>query len=69
MWDPAARLRAVESAAAPSSLCNSLRNLHHGTLTRPVSAAVVTASGNHVLPLTVWVLDVASSVAYRLWSY
>ncbi|KAF0956876.1 vitamin K epoxide reductase family protein [Rhodococcus sp. T7] len=47
----------------------TLRNLHHGTLARPVPAAVVTASGNHVLPLTVWVLGVAGLVAYRFWSY
>ncbi|MEU2004624.1 vitamin K epoxide reductase family protein [Rhodococcus sp. NPDC019627] len=47
----------------------TLRNLHHGTVTRPVPAAVVTASGNHVLPLTVWALSVAGLIAYRFWSY
>ncbi|MFC9767604.1 vitamin K epoxide reductase family protein [Rhodococcus jostii] len=46
----------------------TLRNLHHGVFTRPVSAAVVTARGNHLLPITAWMLGVAGLVAYRFWS-
>ena len=47
----------------------TLRNLHHGVFTRPVSAAAVTARGNHLLPVTAWVVGVAGLVGYRFWSY
>ncbi|MGW4481411.1 vitamin K epoxide reductase family protein [Rhodococcus triatomae] len=37
----------------------TLRNLHHGTFSRPVTADVVAAKGNHLLPLVVWYVAVA----------
>ncbi|UOT08549.1 vitamin K epoxide reductase family protein (plasmid) [Rhodococcus opacus] len=47
----------------------TLRNLHHGTFTRPVPTEVVSAGGNHLLPVTVWVLAVAALVLHRFFSY
>lgn len=47
----------------------TLRNLHHGTFTRPRPARVVSTSGNHVVPVTVWFLGVAALVIHRFYSY
>ncbi|MFD4182302.1 vitamin K epoxide reductase family protein [Rhodococcus sp. NPDC058514] len=47
----------------------TLRNLNHGTFARPIRADVVTAAGNHVVPLTVWFLAVAALVIHRFYSY
>ncbi|QNG17738.1 vitamin K epoxide reductase family protein [Rhodococcus triatomae] len=42
----------------------TLRNLHHGVFSPPVRAEVVSAAGNHLLPVVVWVVTVAALVAY-----
>lgn len=47
----------------------TLRNLHHGTFTRPKRAGVVSGAGNHLLPVTVWFLAVAGLVFHRFFSY
>ncbi|MGW0043164.1 vitamin K epoxide reductase family protein [Rhodococcus sp. NPDC003348] len=47
----------------------TLRNLHHGTFSRPVRAEVVAAGGNHLVPVTVWFLAVAALVIHRFYSY
>ncbi|NLE80887.1 MAG: vitamin K epoxide reductase family protein [Rhodococcus sp.] len=43
----------------------TLRNLHHGTFSRPVRADVVSAAGNHLVPVAVWFLAVTALVIYR----
>lgn len=47
----------------------TLRNLRRGTFTRPVRAEVLSANGNHVVPVTVWALAVAGLVIHRFYSY
>ncbi|MGW0175908.1 vitamin K epoxide reductase family protein [Rhodococcus sp. NPDC003322] len=47
----------------------TLRNLHHGTFSRPIRAEVVSAGGNHLVPVTVWFLAVAALVIDRFYSY
>ncbi|MFC4605373.1 vitamin K epoxide reductase family protein [Rhodococcus kronopolitis] len=47
----------------------TLRNLRNGEFGRPVRAEALTASGNHVLPVTVWALVLAGLVIQRFYSY
>ncbi|MBC2644843.1 MULTISPECIES: vitamin K epoxide reductase family protein [unclassified Rhodococcus (in: high G+C Gram-positive bacteria)] len=60
---------AVWAVTIPIFWYVTLRNLHHGTFTPPVRAAVVSAGGNHLLPVTVWVLGVAALVLHRFFSF
>ncbi|MBM4569032.1 Vitamin K epoxide reductase [Rhodococcus hoagii] len=47
----------------------TLRNLHHGTFTRPIQSDAVTAAGNHLLLVTAWFLAVAALILHRFYSY
>ncbi|MDH6283999.1 vitamin K epoxide reductase family protein [Prescottella agglutinans] len=47
----------------------TLRNLHHGTFTRPIRAEAVSRAGNHLLPVTVWFLAVTGLVLHRFYAY
>ncbi|QHE72984.1 vitamin K epoxide reductase family protein [Rhodococcus sp. WAY2] len=51
---------AVWAVTVPIFWYVTLRNLHHGTLTRPVPAAVVTASGNGGSPLNEDIVNTGS---------
>ncbi|MFD4295423.1 vitamin K epoxide reductase family protein [Rhodococcus sp. NPDC058505] len=59
----------VWAATIPIFWYVTLRNLHHGVLGRPVRAEVVTAAGNHLVPLTVWFLAVTGLVVHRFYPY
>lgn len=46
----------------------TLRNLHHGTFSRPIRAEVVAAKGNHLVPLIAWYVAVGALVYFRFYA-
>ncbi|MBM4569093.1 Vitamin K epoxide reductase [Rhodococcus hoagii] len=47
----------------------TLRNLHYSKPARPMPARVLSASGNHIVPIAVWFLGLGSLVIQRFYSY
>lgn len=53
----------------PIFLYVTLRNLHYGTFTKPVSYSWATLRGNHFAPILLWAMIVLVLIGIRFWSY